>query len=144
MSPQARAHNFTLLLSTCSARGPYSELPIHSASESSGTDALCREPGFLLARGRMRWRAGGTCLSEASCAACFPPLAFFRKLRGTAPEPLRPRPKTHRRVPLAKLYFPQTARISRQISSAVFPSVATLTSAAASYFGRRFSIRSSM
>ena len=108
MSLQARAHNFTLLLSTCSARGSYPELPIHSAGEASGTDALCREPGFLLARRRMRWRADGTCLIEASCAACSPPLAFFCKPRGTAPEPLRPRPKTHRRVPLDSNFFTLT------------------------------------
>ena len=42
------------------------------------------------------------------------------------------------------LYFPHLPRISSQISSAVFPSVATVISAAASYFERRFSIRSSM
>ena len=36
--------------------------------------------------------------------SCPPPLAFFCKLRGTAPEPLRSRPKTHRRVPLANLF----------------------------------------
>ena len=33
--------------------------------------------------------------------SCPPPLAFFCKLRGTAPEPLRSRPKTHRRCALA-------------------------------------------
>ena len=44
-----------------------------------------RGSGFLLARGKMRWRTEGTCLSAASCAPCSPPLAFFRKPRGTAP-----------------------------------------------------------
>ena len=55
---------------------PFSDLPsvpspTHSAGESSGTDALCREPGFLLARRRMRWRTGGTCLSVSELCRLF-------------------------------------------------------------------------
>ncbi len=78
--------------------------PIHSVGESSGTDALCREP-----------------LPN--------PCVRARRLTGAY---------------LYPIYFPQTSRISPQISSAVFPSVATFTSAAASYFGLRFSINSSI
>ena len=52
------------------------ELPIRSA--------LIRG-WFHLARGRMRWRTGDTCLSAASCVPCPPPLAAIRKLSGTIP-----------------------------------------------------------
>lgn len=62
-----------------------------------------RGSGFLLARGKMRWRTEGTCLSAASCALCSPPLAFFRKPRGTAPGiHSRLSLKAGRRVPFAK------------------------------------------
>ena len=60
-------------------------MPIHSGGETPGTDRLIPGAGFLLARRRMRWETGGTCLSAASCAVCFLPLAFFRKPRGTLP-----------------------------------------------------------
>ena len=46
----------------------------------------CGGSGFLLARRKMRWRKGDTCLSEASCVTFSPPLAFACKLRGTAPK----------------------------------------------------------
>ncbi len=82
--------------------------------------------------------------ASASCADCSPPLAFFCKLRGTAPEPLRPRARRLTGAYLYPIYFPQITRISSHISSDVFPSVATFTSAAASYFGLRFSISSSI
>ena len=42
--------------------------------------------GFLLARRKMRWRKGDTCLSEASCVTFSPPLAFACKLRETSPK----------------------------------------------------------
>ena len=62
-----------------------------------------RGSGFLLARGKMRWRTGDTCLSAASCVPCSPPLAFFRKPRGTAPGiHSRLSLKAGRRVPFAK------------------------------------------
>ena len=62
-----------------------------------------RGSGFLLARGKMRWRTGDTCLSAASCVSCSPPLAFFCKPRGTAPEiHSRLWLKPYLRVPFAK------------------------------------------
>ena len=51
--------------------------PTHSAGESSGTDALCREPGFLLARRKMRWRTGGTCLSVSELCRLFSALSIL-------------------------------------------------------------------
>ena len=69
--PSDSAHNFSSLLSTHRADKQSSKLSTHSAGESSGTDALCREPGFLLARGRMRWRTGGTCLSVSELCRLF-------------------------------------------------------------------------
>ena len=51
--------------------------PTHSTGESSGTDALCREPGFLLARRRMRWRTGGTCLSVSELCRLFSALSIL-------------------------------------------------------------------
>ena len=63
----------------------------------------CGGSGFLLARRKMRWRKGDTCLSAASCVTFSPPLAFFCKPRGTAPEiHSRLWLKAGRRVPFAK------------------------------------------
>ena len=128
---------------------PFSDLPsfpspTHSAGESSGTDALCREPGFLLAHGRMRWRTDGTCLSVSELCRLFSAFSILLQAeRNRSRTPASAPEDSPARTP-ANLYFPQISRISPQISSAVFPSVATFTSAAASYFGLRFSISSSI
>ena len=59
----------------------------------------CGGSGFLLARRKMRWRKGDTCLSAASCVTFSLPLAFFCKPRGTAPEiHQHPSPKPGLRV----------------------------------------------
>ena len=64
----------------------------------------CGGSGFLLARRKMRWRKGDTCLSAASCVADFLPLAATRELRGTIPaSPARypgASPRTSRQYPI--------------------------------------------
>lgn len=69
--------------STCTRRGL---LPLwQRTGEIPGGSTLIRGAGFLLARGRLRWRTRNTCLSEASCVPRSPPLAVAHKLRGTLP-----------------------------------------------------------
>lgn len=53
---------------------------------ASGPGCMISSPDFLLARRRMHWRKGDTCLSEASCVVFSPPLAFPCKPRGTVRE----------------------------------------------------------
>ena len=60
-------------------------MPVHSVGEASGTVA----PDFggwlpLGARENALEDRGHLFEPQASCAPCSPPLAFFRKLRGTA------------------------------------------------------------
>ena len=70
--------------STCTRRGL---LPLwQRTGEIPGGSTLIRGAGFLLARGRLRWRTRNTCLSEASCIIFFSSLAVACKPRGTFPE----------------------------------------------------------
>ena len=79
---------------------PGQKQPTHANTQRRG-DSGHGPPGWReLARWKMRWRPGDTCLSAASCVRSYPPLAFFCKPRGTLPESTkRSRPESPRRVP---------------------------------------------